>query len=383
MNTRVGDKWGGIAVMAHEIGHHLEAHTISPGGSNPEEELEADEFAGWALRRVGATNEQALALFRTSDAEESATHPARSDRLVAVENGYQRAGGPSPSSCYARSSDNSEQSERAASGGRDDALEEAAAQGASKVSFGDDNGRFANDGECDDVRFDGAGRSVYVGRDHIMRDASDCRMFFDRGLLRLRPEGPGSGSSLGIDFGDDSGRFADDGECDDVRFVGVGRSVYVGLDHIMRDASDCRSLFDRGLLQPVDDVESPSQIDFGDDSGRFADDGECDDVRFDGAGRSVYVGLDHIMRDASDCRVLFDRGLLRLRAEVPHTASTESPAQIDFGDDSGRFADDGECDDARFAGLWREMRILSHVRRDASDCREALARERTYYLGDL
>ena len=55
IRDRTGNGWSGIAILAHEIGHHLEAHTISARGSNPTDELEADEFAGWVLRRLGAT----------------------------------------------------------------------------------------------------------------------------------------------------------------------------------------------------------------------------------------------------------------------------------------------------------------------------------------
>lgn len=57
--------------------------------------------------------------------------------------------------------------------------------------------------------------------------------------------------------------------------------------------------------------------------------------------------------------------------------------EIDFGDDSGRYAQDGECDDARFTGVARNLGILSHVMRDASDCRLASVQGRIEYLGDL
>ncbi len=42
-----GNEWSWISILAHEVGHHLEAHTIRPGGSNPSDELEADEYSGW------------------------------------------------------------------------------------------------------------------------------------------------------------------------------------------------------------------------------------------------------------------------------------------------------------------------------------------------
>ena len=42
----------------------------------------------------------------------------------------------------------------------------------------------------------------------------------------------------------------------------------------------------------------------------------------------------------------------------------------DFGDDSGSYPNDGECDDGRFTG--QGMGATSQVRRDASDCRTLL-----------
>ena len=38
-----------MTLLAHEVGHHLNGHTIHRGGSTPELELEADEFAGFIL----------------------------------------------------------------------------------------------------------------------------------------------------------------------------------------------------------------------------------------------------------------------------------------------------------------------------------------------
>lgn len=55
-----------------------------------------------------------------------------------------------------------------------------------------------------------------------------------------------------------------------------------------------------------------SEIDFGDDSGDWAGDGECDDPRFLGNGMAMMPSFDHEGRDASDCRVLFGLGEVRL-----------------------------------------------------------------------
>ena len=269
-----GTKWGAVTVMAHEISHHLQGHTSKPGGSNIEDELQADEQAGWLLRRLGASQDQALALYRNVAPEEpTQTHPGRADRLAAVTNGWIRAGEESPTSCYAR------RTRGTLSGGTQSGSEEPASE-LRKVDFGDDSGRFARDGECDDARFEGVGRSIYLGRDHIRRDAFDCRDMFDQGRVHLRADysdeaqPPRFGD---VDFGDDSGRFSQDGECDDVRFDGVGRSAYGGQDHIRRDASDCRELYEQGRLEVSGRAAGQGGVEFGDDRGLFAQDGECDD----------------------------------------------------------------------------------------------------------
>src|SRR5829696_6422189 len=60
-----GTEWAAISVLAHEIGHHLNGHTVSARGSQPELELEADEFSGYVLRKMGATLAQSQAAMKT------------------------------------------------------------------------------------------------------------------------------------------------------------------------------------------------------------------------------------------------------------------------------------------------------------------------------
>lgn len=84
--------WAGISILAHEMGHHLNGHTLKAGGSNPTDELEADEFSGFVLRKMGASMAQAQAgMAIVSDDEASPTHPGRSVRLKAISEGWQRA----------------------------------------------------------------------------------------------------------------------------------------------------------------------------------------------------------------------------------------------------------------------------------------------------
>jgi hypothetical protein len=84
--------WGGISILAHEMGHHLNGHTLRGGGSQPQDELEADEFSGFVLRRLGASLAQAqAAMAAVADDEGSATHPGRTPRLGAISQGWNRA----------------------------------------------------------------------------------------------------------------------------------------------------------------------------------------------------------------------------------------------------------------------------------------------------
>jgi hypothetical protein len=89
---RTGNEWSAVSVLAHEVGHHLKGHTTSGQGSSPATELEADEFSGYALRKMGASladAEVAMKLIATPQA--TSTHPGRSSRLSAIETGWMTA----------------------------------------------------------------------------------------------------------------------------------------------------------------------------------------------------------------------------------------------------------------------------------------------------
>ena len=84
--------WGALSILAHEIGHHLQGHTIIEGGSDPAKELEADEFSGFVMYQMGASLKDAQAAINklTSDYD-GGTHPARPKRLAAIKKGYDNA----------------------------------------------------------------------------------------------------------------------------------------------------------------------------------------------------------------------------------------------------------------------------------------------------
>jgi hypothetical protein len=91
--TATNSKWETVALFAHEVGHHLNGHTLRRSGSTPELELEADEFAGFVLQKLGASLEEAQSVMKyISTTKGSKTHPAREARLLAIKNGWMKAG---------------------------------------------------------------------------------------------------------------------------------------------------------------------------------------------------------------------------------------------------------------------------------------------------
>lgn len=92
INEVTNDKWAAMALLAHEVGHHLNGHTIRKTGSTPILELEADEFAGFVLYKLGATLSQAQEVMKyIAKPKESSTHPGRISRMQAIENGWNKA----------------------------------------------------------------------------------------------------------------------------------------------------------------------------------------------------------------------------------------------------------------------------------------------------
>ena len=91
LKSNSGTNWSVYSVLAHEIGHHLQGHTLSSTGSRPNIELEADEYSGFILASMGASQKEALAAMRAFGSERgSATHPAKSQRLSAISKGWDK-----------------------------------------------------------------------------------------------------------------------------------------------------------------------------------------------------------------------------------------------------------------------------------------------------
>lgn len=97
--------WSNMFILAHEVGHHINGHSldiilyqndvINPKSlsTRRSQELEADEFAGFVLAKLGATFNQTskvlLNLPKISNDYDS-THPSRDKRIRAVKNGWER-----------------------------------------------------------------------------------------------------------------------------------------------------------------------------------------------------------------------------------------------------------------------------------------------------
>jgi Zn-dependent peptidase ImmA (M78 family) len=92
INQATKDKWAAMFLLAHEVGHHLNGHTIMKGGSSPALELEADQFAGFIMYKLGATLEQAQEVMKyIARTDASATHPGRASRMLAIQTGWNKA----------------------------------------------------------------------------------------------------------------------------------------------------------------------------------------------------------------------------------------------------------------------------------------------------
>lgn len=80
--------WDSLGILAHELGHHLAAHTSINNQDNHTRELEADRFAGQMLGKLGASQAQAVRWTRQLNAQNTDTHPARHRRLQAARDGW-------------------------------------------------------------------------------------------------------------------------------------------------------------------------------------------------------------------------------------------------------------------------------------------------------
>lgn len=89
-----GNDYAAIFILAHEIGHHLNGHSLNNVGSTHQFELEADYFAGRVMGQMGHTLEQTLSALNAITYEKATrTHPAKADRISKATEGFNRATG--------------------------------------------------------------------------------------------------------------------------------------------------------------------------------------------------------------------------------------------------------------------------------------------------
>ncbi len=257
------------------------------------------------------------------------------------------------------------------------------------IDFGDDTSEWANDQECDDPRFTGRGMANELDDSNIGRDATDCRNAFEDGAIRLasdvtdddddtsNPNGGLAAMAARLDFGDDSGEWANDGECDDPAFFGPGVSAYADATNLLRDASDCRAAFIAGTAAFGQAISMPSAegFNYGDDSSEWANDGQCDDLRFTGPGMAKKLSSSDVAADAADCRMLEEQGEVSIKPVYMPDYVNGAPydsSSVSFGDNSSDYANDGQCDDPRFEGPGVAGTVFdSDIEADADDCRAA------------
>ncbi len=92
LDSRTGNRWAGLSVLAHEIGHHLSQHPLGMTGSRPNLELAADQWSGYAMCMMGAgLGDAQAALNAIASSSGSDSHPPKRARLQAVELGWNNA----------------------------------------------------------------------------------------------------------------------------------------------------------------------------------------------------------------------------------------------------------------------------------------------------
>jgi hypothetical protein len=96
--------WTNLFILAHEVGHHVNGHSLDlvlyAGDivdapeleKKRQQELEADEFAGFVLAKLGATLSQTTSSVSMLSNEDDiySTHPKRDRRVASIEKGWDR-----------------------------------------------------------------------------------------------------------------------------------------------------------------------------------------------------------------------------------------------------------------------------------------------------
>ncbi|AKS41252.1 hypothetical protein [Wenzhouxiangella marina] len=329
--SQANNSWAPISIMAHEVGHHLNGHTLEAGGSRPPIELEADYYSGFILQRLGASLDDARVAMEVLGSDVgSDTHPAKNDRLAAITNGWIRAC-QSDSSCDQQTPDNG--------GGLSPDSQNAPRMPTSPpvstpppTQSGENSCRWAFDGECDEPNLCAAGTDT---ADCSAAGPNSCRWAFDGECdePNLCASGTDTAdcSGGGQAGGPNSCQWAFDGECDEPNLCPPGS-----------DTADCSG------SSPVDRANSC----------QWAFDGECDEPNLCASGT-----------DTADCRGGGQAGgpnscqwAFDGECDEPNLCPPGSDtADCQSGPNSCQWAFDGECDEPN----------LCPPGSDTADCRSA------------
>ena len=104
--STTNDSWVKLSILAHEVGHHINGHALDliiynngvvdpPSLSESRKmELEADEFSGFIMAKLGATlkqSQEAINLLCSNSDDTYSTHPSKTKRLKSIAKGYNSA----------------------------------------------------------------------------------------------------------------------------------------------------------------------------------------------------------------------------------------------------------------------------------------------------
>ncbi len=98
IENSASNDWASASILAHEIGHHLQGHTLraTDKAESRRMELEADRFSGFVMQKLGASLKDAQAAMSVLNSpidDSNSTHPAKYKRLKAIQDGWNDAAG--------------------------------------------------------------------------------------------------------------------------------------------------------------------------------------------------------------------------------------------------------------------------------------------------
>ena len=95
--SQTSNYWANMSILAHEVGHHINGHTLGASVSayeNKIQELESDEFSGFVMQKIGSTLDQAtdaIASIASSGDDTYSSHPNKERRIKAITKGFNNA----------------------------------------------------------------------------------------------------------------------------------------------------------------------------------------------------------------------------------------------------------------------------------------------------